>query len=271
MNWKDRLKAAALAFAGNNETKAAGTRNATSLYTPGAATWGETGFLSMCRRAFKMNESAYSGIMRIADALAEAPLKVWTGEGPIEGRAVPRHPLSPVLARPNPFMTQAQLIRLTIICRMLSGNAFWEIVRGQSTGRPVEIWPLRPDWVRIVPDPDRFIAGYIYEVGGEKIPLPVEDVIHFKDPDPLDPYFGQSRLLAASRRVDVDNGMSGTVKQYLDAGGVPPFAAFLEGEIKAMPISTECTRNGPGNSAGPWSAAIRSDSWKRSGTLSRSE
>src|SRR5690606_1528214 len=71
----------------------------------------------------------------------------------------------------------------------LSGNIFWEKVRSRA-GRVVELWPLRPDKVRIIPDEDDFISGYQYEVGGRLFPLDVADVIHFKLPNPTDPFFG---------------------------------------------------------------------------------
>ena len=49
-----------------------------------------------------------------------------------------------------------------------------------------------------------FLAGYIYSgPDGEKIPLPVDDVIQLKMPNPLDPYRGLGPVQAAM--VDLDS------------------------------------------------------------------
>lgn len=229
MSILSRVRAAGNALI-RGEEKTAGTHNAANVYNNGMPLWGGTGFLAMCAKAFQMNEAAYSGIMRVVSALNEAPLKVWSPDGPVDGRELKRHPLSAVLRKPNPHHTMTQLIAIMVIHRILSGNAFWEIARTAS-GRPAEFWPLRPDYMKVVPHPEKFIAGYIYTVGGKEYPLAVEDVIHFKDPSPTDPYFGQSRLLAASRTLDTDNEATGTAKTILQNGGVPAFAAFLNDEI----------------------------------------
>jgi HK97 family phage portal protein len=56
---------------------------------------------------------------------------------------------------------------------------------------PLELWIVRPDKMEVVPSAEDFIAGYVYKgPNDEKIPLEVDQVIHIKMPNPMDPYRG---------------------------------------------------------------------------------
>ncbi|WP_304455990.1 phage portal protein [Nocardiopsis sp. YSL2] len=71
------------------------------------------------------------------------------------GEAKENHPLRAACSRTrNPILSEFELFELTVIHMMLAGTAFWEIVRDQA-GRPVQLWPLRPDLVRFWLQPKR--------------------------------------------------------------------------------------------------------------------
>jgi HK97 family phage portal protein len=74
---------------------------------------------------------------------------------------------------------------------------------GRAAG-PLELWPVRPDRITPVPDPETFLAGYVYTgPDGEQVPLGLDEVIHIKMPNPLDPYRGLGPVQAAM--VDLDS------------------------------------------------------------------
>ena len=68
--------------------------------------------------------------------------------------------------------------------------------------------PLRPDRVSIVPDPARFVKGYVYEIDGTRIPLDPLEVVHFKRWHPANDYYGLSALEAARLAVSSDGAMA---------------------------------------------------------------
>ncbi|HEY8425860.1 MAG TPA: phage portal protein, partial [Limnochordales bacterium] len=223
MRLRDRLR---VLFTGRlpGETKQAAGAAGAAVASPGVARWPEPGFVSWAKEAYGKNELVYACIQELATSVPEAPLRVYreTDTGWVE---VPDHPLRQLIRRPNPVQSEYELWELTIVHLLLAGNAFWEIVRARD-GRPVELWPLRPDLVRIIPVEDpRIHHTYAYQVDGKLYDLGT-DVLHFKLPNPLDPYFGQPPLRAAVRAVAVDNEATEYVKALLQNDALP--LAFLK-------------------------------------------
>ncbi|ADU50162.1 phage portal protein, HK97 family [Thermaerobacter marianensis DSM 12885] len=190
-----------------------------TVVSPGVARWPEDGYANWAREAYGKNELVYACITEIATSVPEAPLRIYrdTAAGWEE---VPDHPLRQLIRRPNPVLSEYELWELTVVHLYLAGNAYWEIVRSRD-GRPKELWPLRPDRVRIIPDPDpRIHHTYAYAVDGQLYPLGT-DVLHFKFPNPLDEYFGQPPLRAAVRAVAVDNEATAYVQSLLQNDAMP--------------------------------------------------
>src|SRR5258706_3579788 len=67
------------------------------------------------------------------------------------------------------------------------------------------LWPVRPDRMEPVPDPDSYLAGYVYTApdGQEKIPLTPREVLAVRYPNPLDPYHGIGPVQAVL--VDIES------------------------------------------------------------------
>lgn len=100
--------------------------------------------------------------------------------------------------RPNSFFTQQEFVETTQQHHELTGEMFWVIARDPRSPIPLELWPVRPDRMRPVPDPQRFLVGYIYcGPDGEEVPLGLDEVIFVRRPNPLDPYRGMSAVASA--------------------------------------------------------------------------
>jgi HK97 family phage portal protein len=112
---------------------------------------------------------------------------------PLEGvRAENAAPLK-VWRKPNDFMSRALLVNASQQHKDLCGEFWWVLVK--IGGMPVEIWPVRPDRMFVVPSTTKFIAGYVYRSpDGEEIPLDVDDVITSFLPSPSDPFRGESPI-----------------------------------------------------------------------------
>ena len=106
---------------------------------------------------------------------------------------ITRHAALDVLNRPNPFMPWQEFCEVTEQHIDLTGEGWWVMVRHERMmqGPPIEMWPVRPDRMAPVPDPDKFLIGYEYTgPSGQKIPLALNEVIQIRMPNPLDPYRG---------------------------------------------------------------------------------
>lgn len=133
---------------------------------------------------------------------------------------VTRHPALNLWRRPNDFFSGYAFRESAQQHEELTGEQYWVIVKSGSL--PVELWFVRPDRMRPVPHPTKYLAGYVYtSPDGEEIPLRVDEVIFLRRPHPLDPYRGL-----------------GAVQSIL-------------GELDAQYLSTEWNRNFFLNSATP--------------------
>ncbi|MGE5589209.1 MAG: phage portal protein [Bacillota bacterium] len=216
MNIADRIS---VLFTGRPLARKAASPGAMVGSLAGQPQYPGSGYLSGAQEAFGKNELVYACIMEIATSAPEAPLRVYQ-ETDAGSEALPDHPLRLLMKNPNPITTEYELWELTLVHLYLSGNAFWEVVRDRA-GRPVQIWPLRPDMVRIIPDKRPEIHHtYAYVVEGQSYPLGT-DVVHFKFPNPIDPYFGQAPLRAALRAVATDNEATDFVKVLLQNHAIP--------------------------------------------------
>lgn len=157
-------------------------------------------------RIYTLSPWVYVAVNRIAEACALVPLKVYRIQGDQKLEVV-QHPLEILLDNPNPYMSRFELMEQTVGSLELTGNAYWLLV-GDMTGRPAQIWVLRPDRMSIVPDENQFVRGYVYELDGRRIPLDAAEVVHFKRWHPTNDYYGLSALEAGRIAVSTDRSMS---------------------------------------------------------------
>ncbi|MEZ4552518.1 MAG: phage portal protein [Dehalococcoidia bacterium] len=137
------------------------------------------------------------------------------------------HPLVQLLNHPNPYRSRAQFWAEICLDRYLAGNAYVLKARytsGLLEGAIAELYRLRPD--RVVPVPgnmeagEPFIKGYDYSIDARTTRrIPVEDIIHFRAPDPLDPYRGLSPVAAIIERVNIDRYMRTFLSTFYSRGG----------------------------------------------------
>ena len=115
------------------------------------------------------------------------------------------HPVQRLLDSPNPFWSRADLWRATETYLGLWGSAYWGLER-DAAGRVAEIWPLRPDRMRVVPDSERYIKGFVVVgMGQQLIPYVPEDVLWMRYFNPLEEHAGLSPI--APLRLSADMGL----------------------------------------------------------------
>ena len=134
-------------------------------------------------QAIALSSWVFAVVEKIATGTAAPQWQLYKGDDEIE-----KHPFLDFWEKPNPFMTGAQFREIGAQHFELTGETWWAKVytRGQVT----ELWPLRPDRVRPVPHTEKFLAGYIYQIGAERVPYAPEDVVSIRRPHPYDPYRG---------------------------------------------------------------------------------
>lgn len=129
------------------------------------------------------------------------------GRGRISGtesrKEVTSHAALDLWNKPNPFYTQQQFIEAFQQHQELVGESDWLVGKAEGWDIPLELWPIRPDKLRVNPSPTEFIKDYTY-IGpdGEQVPLERNEIIQIKLPNPLDPYRGMGPVQSILADLD---------------------------------------------------------------------
>ena len=148
----------------------------------------------------------YSAVKLRADAVLRLPFRLYTLQANGDKTPLPeKHPYSVLMRKVNPFWTGGDLWRATVINHSLWGSAFWWLRRNGISGPPEEIWSLRPDKVRVIPDPNKYIAGYKVSNGGRETPLLPGEILWFRDYNPIDEYGALAPIAPLRLSIDMAN------------------------------------------------------------------
>jgi len=185
----------------------------------GKPSYPEVNFETMAKQGYRKNELIFACISKTANSASQVALRVYDKKSEQE---IPDHPLRQLIERPNSQMAEYDFWSANSIYEDLAGTAYWE-KEYSGAGGVVGLWPLRPDWISPVKSSSEFISYYIYEVPGSntKIPIPKEDVLVFKNFDPLNMYNGWPPVAVAARVGDVDNSATNFIKLFWESGGMP--------------------------------------------------
>lgn len=167
----------------------------------------------------KASSWVYTCCSKIAEAIAGIP---WRTERRSAEGWVPDEssPLRDLLEKPNVAWSWDFLIQQVVLHLLLGGNAV--ISKVKVGGVPVELWPWNPGLIRPIPSTTEFIAGYEVKDSTEKRTLKPEDTIHLMLPDPENPRWGMSPMMAASKAVDTDREAANWQKVTLEQLAIPP-------------------------------------------------
>ncbi len=157
---------------------------------------------------FVTSVPVYAAVRLRADAVSRPSLRVYSqsvrdGE-PRRQWVGPDHPAQRLLDSVNPHWTGGDLWRATETYLNLWGVSYWAVERDE-VGVPNELWPLRPDRVRVVPGERDYIRGYVYTgLSGESVSFAPDEVVRLRYFNPLEEYAGLSPI--APVRLTLDMG-----------------------------------------------------------------
>lgn len=187
------------------------------------------------------NSIVLAAIYWIVRTFPEAPLYIKKSSG--RGghyEILQDHPFLCLLDAPNPHYDGSVLWSGTLMSLNLDGNAYWYKARS-AAGKVAELWyvphyHIEPIWKS---DGSSFISGYEYYVDGQKILIPVKDIVHFRAgiPHPLNTRKGLSPLAGVVREVCADNEASVFSAALLRNMGVP--GVIISPSKESMDLSAE--------------------------------
>jgi HK97 family phage portal protein len=133
------------------------------------------------------------------------------------------HPLLTLLRQVNPVHNSFDLWELTSLYQEVQGSAFWLLNLG-ALGIPEQIWILPSQNVtpRRAPNSPQIVDYYEYRSGAGRQRFPPERIIHFRYPDPRDPYAaGLSPLRACWEQVALASDYAALKKSRFENRAIP--------------------------------------------------
>lgn len=214
--------------------KASRTGRLIAMHHAGRPVWTGHDYAPLTRAGMLQNPIVYRAVRMISEAASAVPWLLYEDDAELAD-----HPLLDLLARPNPVESGIEFLESLYGYLLISGNAYLEAVCDDQS--PREIYALRPDRMRLVPDRKGWPSAYEYTANGRAIrfelgdPLttdaatPVTPILHMRFFHPLDDHYGLAPLQAAQTSLDVHNAATAWNKALLDNAARPSGALVYEG------------------------------------------
>ena len=204
MGWRD-------AWRGLRQRKSSVAGPLLALQRVGQPMWTPRRYEKLAEEGYQKNVVAYRAVSEVTRSAASVPWIVYQRSA--QGRdAVSEHPMLDLLRRPNPLMAHVEFIEAVTGYYLIAGNSYIEgVARDPMREAPRELWPLRPDRMRVLPGRFGLPEGYEYRVGGETRSWPsdpasgVSPILHLRAFHPLNDWYGLSAIEAAARAIDQRN------------------------------------------------------------------
>jgi len=171
----------------------------------------------------------YACVSAIAEEVGKIEIKVEKA-----GKDIEKHEILTLFNNPNPDIRQTQynLFELTQGFIELAGECFWYMATGELSKKPKQIFILRPDRMAVSVGHNGAITGYVLtKDNGEKVTFEVNEIIHFKMPNPKNPYRGLGTVEAAMTYVQTEQYASEWTRNAFYNDASPRGIVSLKGTI----------------------------------------
>ena len=140
--------------------------------------------------------------------------------GNYELEEVLEHPIITLMRQVNPYQNAYELRYLTFAFLEAVGNNYWWLKKGEM-GMTDEIYPLYPQYIKVILNKEMGIDRYEYGSGIEKKKLKTEEVLHFRYPSMTDPILGAGPTQSGCQSIDLMDFMNRYEIASFKNGGQP--------------------------------------------------
>jgi HK97 family phage portal protein len=158
---------------------------------------------------------------RVAKSLSGVRFKVMKFQNNKNDQEVFNGPLVKFLEKPGINITGRDFIYLHESYKLLTGNAFWEIVS------KTEIRPLVPTAISPIRENGKLL-GYRYSYGNTQRTIAVKNILHDRYIDPTQPDWGVGKLSKIARWVDISTFTNEYLRRFFVNGA--SFGGFITTE-----------------------------------------
>lgn len=195
-----------------------------------APIWSSKNYNNFAKESYQNNVIASRCINLIAKSAASVDWLLYKKD---KKQIIEKHQLLNLLHHPNPSYGGGEFFESFFSYKIIGGDAYILAVRNNDNSK-IELHLLRPDRVTIIPGESSLPYGYAYKIGDKEIIYKVDqdtgfsDVLHLKNFNPLDDWYGLSQVEAASYSIDLHNQASIWNQALLQNGAKPSGALILK-------------------------------------------
>lgn len=206
----------------------------------------------------------YFAIDKIAERVANIEFELYQLSKKGEVEEVEDHEVLSLLYRANPIMTKAHMMYLLSVYFKLWGAA--PIFKERIGRKVVNLYPMRPDLLKMRQNENGDIVAWEYWVGGKMVQFDKEDVLYILRPDPKNPIKGYGNFQAAAIEIDADTAAVVWNKYFFEnnaePGGVLETDQSLSDETFERLKKTWYARYGGSSNAGKTAILEAGLKWK---------
>lgn len=181
---------------------------------------------------------AYINITTLAEEVSKFEPELYKTSikgGEIVAEPVTTHPLLDLLDRFNSTTARTDAFYLTEAYLELTGDCFWYLEGGKNNAQPTAIYLLQPDKVELVISSEGEVTGYIFKTtidGKSKtVSYEAEEILHFKTPNPSNPFRGFSVVEGIAQQLDIDAYATQTTRSFYENGMMANFVLSTEQKL----------------------------------------
>lgn len=125
-----------------------------------------------------------------------------------------------LLEQPNPWMDYTEMLELSIIDFLLTGNSYWLKFKVEDSGKPAALYRMAPPLITVVPGETRPIDHYEYLPPGSAKPLVYQphEVLHIRRPNPHSQHFGVGVIACGPQMFDAELALTSSFGGYFQRG-----------------------------------------------------
>ncbi len=212
------LQSLAAAFKGVGRVPLARTYSSPWFFADSASARAPFEYNAAVRRAYLDNPVAQRAVRLVAEGIGGAALL----------------PADPALATLVGATTAGQSLLETLASQLLlHGNAYVQVMKDAS-GRPVELYALRPERMSVIAGADGWPSAFVYKVGDAALTMPLLDedaspaLIHIRGFHPSDDHYGAGCLAAADQAIATHNAAALWNRMLLENAARPSGALVYD-------------------------------------------
>lgn len=187
----------------------------TSMNQVGQPQYTPANYEAFAREGYSKNAIVYSAINKITTAAMGVKWTLYTKSSIKKNqKEIIDHEFLKLWERPNPMQATAAFIEAIIGYRLISGNSYIEANKPITSKPPRELWPVRPDKMKVIPNSLGNVGAYEFSSGGATKRWLVDpmtmrgDILHMKMFHPINDWYGLSPIQAALLSLDQNNAAS---------------------------------------------------------------